>query len=296
MDSSLGTARIITHRVRRLLPAAAANAAKGLIHAFGVATAGARLLPSFLIIGGQRCGTTTLFRILTQHPSVVRPTVTKGTGYFEKNHHRGERWYRAHFPIRRIGRVTFESSGYYSFHPLAPERIASDLPDVKIVMMVRDPAERAFSAYKHEFARGYETEPFERALELEPERLAGEVERMRAEPGYESVSHRHHAYVTRGQYADQLLRFEMALGMERLHVIDADRFFADPAVESTRLSEFLGLPAWAPETVERWNARPSAPMPRDVRNRLYDYFAPYDGALERYLGGLPSWRLADRRP
>ena len=69
--------------------------------------------------------------------------------------------------------ITGESSPYYLFHPLAAERIARDLPDVRLVVLLRDPVERAYSAYTHERARGFETETFARALELEPERLAG---------------------------------------------------------------------------------------------------------------------------
>ena len=71
--------------------------------------------------------------------------------------------------------MTFESSPYYLFHPLSAERIARDLPGVKVLVLVRDPVERAYSAHAHELARGYETEQFERALELEEERLRGEA-------------------------------------------------------------------------------------------------------------------------
>src|SRR5690606_6006810 len=103
--------------------------------------------------------------------------------YFDINYLRGPRWYRAHFPLQRPSRgprrtIAFESSGYYSHHPLAPARIGQDLPGVQLVMMVRDPAERAFSAYKHAVARCLETESFPRALELEQQRLEGEIEKM----------------------------------------------------------------------------------------------------------------------
>ena len=65
-------------------------------------------------------------------------------------------------------------------------------------MLVRDPVERAYSAHAHELARGFETEPFERALELEDQRLSGEAERIVADPGYLSHSHQHHAYRAQG--------------------------------------------------------------------------------------------------
>src|SRR5205814_7641192 len=114
---------------------------------------------------------------------------------------------RSHLPCRgptgaaapRLTRgahpLTFEPSPYYMFHPLAGARIAADLPGVKLLVLVRDPVERAYSAHAHEIARGFETEPFERALELEEQRCAGEVERILADPRYESHAHRHQAYV-----------------------------------------------------------------------------------------------------
>ena len=82
---------------------------------------------------------------------------------------------------RHGGPMSFEASGYYMYHPFAMERLARDMPGVKLVVMLRDPVERAFSAYKHEYARGYEWESFEKALELEDERLVGEIDRMRAD-------------------------------------------------------------------------------------------------------------------
>src|SRR3954470_4036326 len=131
-----------------------------------------RMLPSFLLVGAQRCGTTTLHLALKAHPDVVLHRIYKGVNYFDVYYERGPEWYRAHFPLEMAARlrtrrpITGESSGYYMFHPLAAERIARDLPGIKLIALVRDPVERAYSAHRHEFARGFETEPFERAIEL----------------------------------------------------------------------------------------------------------------------------------
>src|SRR5690606_1705482 len=131
---------------------------------------------------------------------------------------------------RRTGMpvVACESSPYYMFHPLAAERFARDLDGVRVVVMLRDPVERAYSAFTHERARGFETAPdFETALALEEERLAGEVDRMRADPTYVSRHHQHNAYVARGRYVEQLERLEELLGRDRIHVVDSGDFFAD---------------------------------------------------------------------
>ena len=289
----------MTGRVRERLPDGVVNGARQAARGWGWLTADLRMCPALVIVGAQRCGTTTLYRLLSEHPSVVRPTMSKGIGYFDVNYSRGSRWYRGHFPIalaasvRRRGDhgpLTFESSGYYCYHPLAGRRLGDDLPGVRLVMMVRDPVERAYSAYKHETARGFETETFERALELEPQRLVGEVERILAEPGYESHHHRHHSYVARGEYADQIVRLREAVGRDHVYVMDADYFFADPRREYAALTDWLGMPRSEPTRIEHWNARPGSPMASEVRERLVAHFAPHDEALAALTGRSPSWR------
>src|SRR3954451_22809664 len=171
----------------------------------GVATSRWRMTPAFLIIGGQRCGTTSMYRALSSHPAILKAVRHKGVHYFDTNYVKGLRWYRGHFPLQRTaGKVerrtgvrplAFESSPYYMFHPLAAERIARDLPGVKVLILLRDPVERAYSAHAHELARGYEDQDFETALALEESRLAGETERLIRDPRYRSHSHQHHAYL-----------------------------------------------------------------------------------------------------
>jgi hypothetical protein len=257
------------------------------------------LLPSFLVVGAQRAGTTSLHRLLSGHPAISPPLFHKGTNFFDLWYARGWSWYRGHFPVRSLARVrnrpieqvTFESSGYYMFHPLAAARIGRDLPNVRLVALVRDPVERAYSAYRHEWARGFETEPeFARALELEDERVFGEEHRIRENPEYQSFSHRHHAYARRSLYTPQLRRLRDAVGADRLFTVDADAFFAEPEKQFVQLQEWLGLPVWTPESYPKLNARPGAPLPTGLRNRLLDGFAAADQELVEFLGDTPSWR------
>jgi len=186
--------------------------------------------------------------------------------------------------------VAFEASPYYMFHPLAPERIHRDLPGVKVLAMLRDPVPRAYSAYLLRVGRGYETESFERALELEESRLAGEVERLVADPAYVSFNHRHFAYRARGQYAEQLERMEKLFGRERIHVVDSADFFANPAAVYDGVLEFLGLPRHDRPAFERPSTRSRTPMPDPVRRALEEHYRPHDERLAAWLGHEPSWR------
>jgi hypothetical protein len=250
------------------------------------------MLPSFLIVGGQRCGTTSLFTALSQHPEIRMPLGRKGIHYFDVAYQHDLAWYRGHFPLRRPGSstITGESSPYYMFHPLAPERIARDLPSVVLLVALRDPAERAYSAHAHELARGFETEPFERALELEAQRLAGAGTQLRAPDSGEVHAHRHQAYLLRGQYIDQLEHLEALFGRDRIHVVDSGSIFAEPAAELGQVFTFLGLQHSDEVTFAQHNARPRSPMAESLRRRLEDHFRPYDERLAQWLGRAPSWR------
>jgi hypothetical protein len=288
---------VVRSRARALVPRALHEASRTAYLALGRSTAAHRLAPSFLILGASRAGTTSLFRALLTHPHIAPPPVNKGVRYFDLNYARGWNWYLGHFPLRWTAQahtrgatpVAFEASGYYLFHPFAAQRIAKDLPEAKLVAMLRDPVERAYSAWKHETARGYEWEPFERALELETERLRGEVERMRRDISYESFCHRHHSYRSRGEYVDQLERFLTYVPREQLHVIQSEQFFADPQHVYRGLLDFLGLARHEPPTFDVHNARPSKPMPEGVRAELRRHFAPYDARLETLLGVPVCW-------
>ena len=296
----MGTRPVHTKRVPPPVQSAAQSAARTAAHTAGRLTSGARMLPSFLIVGAQRCGTTSMFKALVQHPNVLRPPLRKGIHYFDTDYRRGLSWYRAHFPLRSSAKrvqqatgapaVTGESSPYYMFHPLCGRRIAADLPGVKLLVLLRDPVERAYSAHAHERARGFETEPFERALELEDERLAGQEDRLRADPAGYSHAHQHNAYLARGHYIDQLEALERLFGRDRLHVVDSQDFFAEPEQEFEQVRTFLELPGDATIEFERHNARPRPPMPAALLDRLDAHFLPYDERLADWLGQVPSWR------
>jgi len=273
---------------------------QGVTRTVGRLSSPLRMLPGFLIAGGQRCGTTSMFHTLIQHPAILKPVLHKGVHYFDTAYGNGPAWYRGHFPLlataQRAGRrsgvpaVTFESSPYYLFHPLAAARINTDLPGIKLVVLLRDPVERAYSAHAHEFARGFEDQSFEAALDLEPQRLAGEAERLVAEPGYVSHHHQHNAYLQRGRYVEHLERVSALIGRYRMHVVDSHLFFTEPEQVYAGVLDFLGVPPLGTPVFERHNARPRTPMSSQLRARLEAHFAPYDEQLAGWLGHPPSWR------
>jgi hypothetical protein len=279
---------------------------KRIVHmgsrSYGRLTSPARMLPSFLICGGQRCGTTSLYRALAAHPAVLKAVLHKGVHYFDTAYHRGIGWYRAHFPLQRtaervrqavgVPAQAFESSPYYMYHPHAVARIANDLPDIRLVVLVRDPVERAHSQHAHELARGFESETsFARALTLEPARLRGQYERLAADPFAYSFAHQHHAYRARGEYARYLEVMASHVDPDRILVLDSGQFFATPEHAYDVVLDFLGLPRTNYPDFEPHNARERlVPLEDWLRRELTDYYAPWDDELAVWLGGTPSWR------
>lgn len=266
---------------------------------WGRRTAARRVLPDMLIVGGQRCGTTTLFKALAQHRAFLGPTLRKGVHYFDLHPEQSIDWYRSHFPTRDAvrqreasegGRVVVgESSPYYLWHPAAADRIARALPDIHVVALLRDPVERAYSAHAHERARGFETEPFERALELEDSRLSGEEESLRTGKKSRSLAHQHLAYVRRGEYIDQLERMERAVGHDRMLVLDSADFWAAPDENWPKVTSFLSLQD-QDVALKKHNARSRAPMSESIRTQLSDHYLPFDERLAQWWGRDPSWR------
>jgi hypothetical protein len=231
------------------------------------------LVPGYLVVGTKRGGSTTLAHWISQHPQVAPCRTRKGTHYFDVNHGRGWKWYLSAFESADgPWTMTGEASPYYMFHPLAPERIARELPDARLVVSLRDPVARAWSHHKYETEKGYESEPFERALDLEAERTTGEEDRIRADHGYESFAHRHHTYLARGLYADQLERLHQHVDPSRVLVLSSEAMFADPSGQLDRVWDHLGLDRVRIDGTERFKQTREEDVPQQARARLVDYY------------------------
>jgi Sulfotransferase domain len=288
----------VRDRVARAVPPAGLRALRGAAQALGTITSGARVVPDFLLIGAQRGGTTTLYHYLVRHPQILGAVLDKEVHYFDLHANRRLAWYRARFPTarfrsavqRRAGAAMVgEATPYYLFHPGVPRRVAAALPTVKAVAMLRDPVERAWSHYRHEVDLGYETLSFEEAIACEPERLAGEDERLADDVGAVSFEHQHHSYLARGRYAEQLERWFAALGRDRVHVVKSEDFFSDPSGEFVQVLDFLGASRWQPPAWRTLNAATSTGMDPATRQRLRDAFRPHDQRLTTLLGWDHGW-------
>jgi hypothetical protein len=255
-------------------------------------TSGWRSLPDFLVVGAQRSGTSSLYKYLGQHPSVV-PSIRKETEFLTSRHSEGERWYKAHFPISHGAnhseggrRLTFEADPSYLLDPRAPLRASLLVPDAKIIVLLRDPVARAISHYNHNVRIGQEHATLGEALDLEQDRLQGEVERMAQDPEYPAKQFLRYSYTTRGMYAEQLERWLQFYPSDRVRVVHSQDLFSDTAAVFQWLLDFLELPAWQPSTFGNFSYTGDANdngrvriLDRVVMDRLKEQFAPHNQRL-----------------
>lgn len=257
-----------------------------------------RVRPDFLIIGAQRCGTTSLHAWLERRSGVHAPGL-KEVHFFDACYERGLRWYQAHFPTilrrsfeRARGRTfaAFESTPYYLFEPRVPARVRAALPRARLIVLLRNPVDRALSHHDHEVRRGTETvHDFAEAIDLEEQRISGEEERLRADPGYKSPAHMRFSYLARGLYARQLRAWLEHFPPEQLLVLRSEDLFTRSGETLASVLRFLELPEEPLAELPRENTGARRTMDADLRARLVEYFRPHNHELEQLLGRELGW-------
>lgn len=268
-------------------------------------------LPNFLIIGAKRSGTTSLARYLGSHPEVFMAP-SKEVHYFDLNRGRGLDWYRDQFAGAGALPAVGEATQTYMYDPDIPQRLAQVMPAARLVAVLRNPADRAYSDYWFRRTRGLETLSFEDALAAEPERLESSFEERLA-----------CSYVDRGRYAAQLERVCEHFPREQIHILLFEEMRDRPRQAFSELCRFLGvdprpapenlgqkinpyveyrslrlrrmslsLPSMAGKLVGRLNARASGypSMNPETRRRLNGSLAADNARLARWMGrDLEAW-------
>ncbi len=248
-------------------------------------------MPDFLIIGAQKCGTTSLYVYLNQHPQIL-PAAQKELHFFDLNYAQGIDWYLSQFPTKNEEKTTLtgESSPYYIFHPWVPQRVKQLFPNIKLIVLLRDPVERTWSHYHHEVRWGFETLDFEAAIDSEAERLNGELEKLRADPNYYSFNHQHYTYLSRGIYVEQVQAWLELFPRNQFLILNSEDFYANPAATLKQTLAFLGLSPWELADYPAYNIGDCPPMSNQFRKKLVNYFTPYNQKLFDYLQLHWNWR------
>lgn len=223
----------------------------------------------------------------------------KEVEYFSRHYANGEAWYLAHFPlsaralVRRLSRRTTpavgEASATYLFHPLAHRWGHAFNPEMKLIVVLRDPVDRAYSHYQMEYRWGRETLPFEEALLREERELGPEIARIAADPLTTSPRLLTCSYVARGRYAEQIERWLEVFPRTQLFVVTSEELLADPATVVTRIAAFLGIREWRADSYPLRGVREYSPLDPATRERLAQTFEADNRRLADFLGRELDW-------
>ena len=186
--------------------------------------------PYFLGIGAQKSGTTTLHELLKSEREIYL-CEKKEVQYFSLNFDKGTRWYKSQFEQKKKNQKSGEITPMYLYHKECARRIYDHNKDVLLIILLREPINRAISHYYHAVKRGYEELPMKKALECEAKRLInGGV-----------YSYQKHSYLSRSRYIEQLDRYHSYFKKEQILIIKSEDMFNETAKEYTKIRKFLGL-------------------------------------------------------
>ncbi|MEG4321087.1 MULTISPECIES: tetratricopeptide repeat protein [unclassified Microcoleus] len=240
-------------------------------------------VPKFIIIGSQRCGTTSLYTYLAEHPQILTP-IKKEMDFFSWHFHRGIDWYLAHFPLMLQGEqfVTGEASPSYFDSREAPERLYSAFPEAKLIVLLRNPVDRAISHFYRLKGLNWEGRSLDRAI-------SDEIERLNQNPEY-IIGEEPGNYLARGRYIEFIKNWLAFFPREQLLILKSEDLYAGAAATVQQVLAFLQLPEY--QLSEYQNANPGAyPLVnQSVRELLNDYFKPYNQELEEYLAIKFDWK------
>ena len=252
-----------------------------------IPTSSLRRRPDFLIIGAQKSGTTSLFSFIAQHPDCRMPS-KKEIHYFDLNYSKGLKWYLAHFPLYN-GKITGEATPYYLFHPDVPSRVKELFSDIKIIVILRNPIDRAYSHFQMERRNKREVIPdFFEAICQEEIRLSEAYNKGMIQN--QKFIHQHKSYLSRGLYYTQLKRWYNLFDSNNIVVFIYEDFFDNPSKYFKRICDHLNLPYTEKikfSTLNKGDYNPSISL--EEHNHLKEFFIADIRNLDSELGIKTNW-------
>ena len=257
------------------------------------------VLPDFIIYGVSRSGTTSLYQYLSQHPN-IEPSVVKELRFFDMYFDRGINWYRMNFPskwqkfvftkLKHKKFITGEASGAYLQNPHTPKRIHNLNPNMKLILLLRNPVDRAFSHYKRKIKNGSEKLSFEEVIEKEKSRINGEQEKMEKNEKYYSPIYHSLAYITTGLYAIRLKHWLKYFSMKQILILENGEFLREPEKVYNQAIKFLDLPEWKLSTYRKFSKQDlNIEMNPKTREKLLEYCKPFNEELYSLIGKRFDW-------
>lgn len=288
--------------VERHLPRRVKPPLKQIVKSYRLLTKGLRSRPDFIIIGARKCGTTSLYSYLVEHPLIL-PALKKEVFYFSDYYHKGESWYRSHFPtiverwivekVRRREVITGEATPSYIFNPELPDLIRRMNPQIKLIAVLRNPIDALYSAYQFGLRMGTYTREevvFDRNVEAEIQAVKEQARNGLRGNAYADIA-ANFPVLARGLYADMLEFWYRVFPADNIHLVISESLFSKPQQSMDELHRFLGLPSHSLESYEKRNGNSYSDMTPRTREMLADFFAPHNRRLEERLGIETGWQV-----
>jgi len=248
-----------------------------------------RVLPNLVVIGVVRSGTTSLYHYLSQHPSIIKSAYDE-LGYFDSNYDLGLNWYKSLFPTifekkkveEKNGKfITYDVTPFYIYNEKVPKRIQKIIPDSKLILILRNPVDRAYSNY---FITK-QNKKFEDII-IEEKEILKTINRKNKEEYYKFV---HTSLLSRGFYAEQLEKWFKIFPRNQILIIKSEDFAIQTNKIMNEIFNFLGLENFNILDDSKKNKIVYEPMKEETRRELIEYFRPYNEKLYSMINRNFDW-------
>lgn len=244
-----------------------------------------KLAPDFIIAGASKSGTSSIYYYLSRHPQILL-SHKKELDFYWTNYKRGIEWYLAHFPTitDRADFLTGEATPNYLRFPQVAQRIKDTFPQTKIIILLRNPVDRAISWHYHKQNTGLTKVDLATAISTEIERLASVTEAEITNTGFYNPDN-----IMSSLYIYKIKPWIELLGREQFLILKSEEFYLNPLNKMKGVFKFLDLPNCALENYPKVNAGSYNQVDPKVRKTLSAYFAPYNQQLSEYLNMRFDW-------
>lgn len=254
-----------------------------------------RSLPDFIIIGTARSGTTSLYYNLCEHPCIISAAHDE-LGFFDSNFNLGLNWYRSFFPtilhkyfvkISKKYALTGEDTPFYIWNPIAANRILKLIPKVKLIVLFRNPIDRAYSNYYLGIRSKSESLSFEEAINSEL-KLLEDTQGWNSDNDIEKYTIPR-SYIAKGIYSSQLKIWFNLFSQKQLYIVSTEEFSCNPQETLDKIFKFLGVPKYKIKNLQKYKVANYPEMKPETRKFLIDYFKPHNQQLYNMLNRKFDW-------
>jgi len=244
--------------------------------------------PNFLIIGQAKCGTTSLYTYMTQHPQIL-PAIRKEINFWNRDStfNRGLNWYLAHFPSVASEKklITGEATTTYLDSGKTAQRLWRFFPHMKIIILLRHPVERTLSHYYMNCRYRWENSSLKEAIFSELDILSKQPKidlhsQVYATNGF---------YITRSKYIESVKQWMELFPKEQFLILQSEEFFVAPATTVNQVFQFLAIEPYQLQEYPQMKKGSYPPISQSIHKTLSDYFRPFNQQLEEYLDRKFNW-------